>query len=138
MLKLSRLSALLLAALLVLTPIAESSISKLLDAVKPLSIDAMHIYTGEVKRINICTTASINKNVSGKGKGGYWLTAYHCVDDLELTYWIGEQKAPVVMRDVLNDLAILWTEKPAKVALKLANRQPQFGDKIMTAGYPFG
>mgnify|MGYP001592833021 CR=1 FL=1 len=136
----TRLAAVLLAALLVLAPVADASKFKVIDAVKPLSIEgySVNTQTGEVEHINICTTASINKNASEKGNGGYWLTAAHCVEEPEITYWIAGQKAPVVMRDVLNDLAILWTEKPAKVALKLANKWPEFGDKIYMAGHPFG
>lgn len=134
----TRLTAVLLAALLTLAPAADASKYKVIDAVKPLSIDGFNPYTGETGRINICTTSSINNKVDKKKGGNYWLTAAHCISDSKLVYWIGDQKASVAMRDVLNDLAILYTSKSWDTALKLANAWPEFGDRVMMAGHPFG
>src|SRR3990167_7965363 len=138
-----RLLAILVAAMLLVAPATPSAdIPKVLDSVRALAVPIEQIgYSttdGRVRIVvdggltNICTVSSINEQKH------YWLTAQHCVDDRTLTYFIDGDQGIVVMRDVLNDLAILHTESATAPELKLAPKGPTYADSIYVAGHPFG
>lgn len=136
-----RLLATALALVLLFIPTAQAKPS-LLESVRPLQIQVeevtitrnagMVVKTIEKLVANICTVSNINE------KQRYWLTAAHCVDDRDLVYWVAGERAIVVMRDVLNDLAILQTPTQTAKALDLAGKGPKVEDHVAVAGYPFG
>lgn len=86
---------------------------------------------------NICTTTSINER-------GYWLTAAHCVSDLEKRelstrpIFIDDHPADVIEVTYDGDMAILHTEDYSLPAVKLAKIPPTWLDKVVVAGHPFG
>lgn len=136
-----RLLATTLALVLFFLPPVQADPS-LLESVRPLQIQVEAVTVTRqqgsvvmlVERLaaNICTVSSINE------KQRYWLTAAHCVEDMELVYYVAGEKATVVMRDVLNDLAILQTPTQTAPALDLAKKGPEVEDRVTVAGYPFG
>jgi S1-C subfamily serine protease len=92
--------------------------------------------TGEEAIRNICTVTSINVH--------YWITAAHCVGDLEkqtlddhLRYVDG-YLADVVAVSYKWDLAVLITHDYALPAVKLSNVPPTWLDPIVVAGHPLG
>ena len=117
--------------------------SDLLRSTRPLQIqhammtisadsDGVRHVDVDVHKDTICTVSSINE------RKHYWITAHHCVEDRNLTYFIDNDVVTVEMRDVRNDLAILSTATAYAPALKLAKKGPTFGDKVTVAGYPLG
>ena len=95
------------------------------------SVKALSVMEGEVAH-NICTVNGINQSKH------YWLTAAHCVSDLNTKYYVAGAEAYVVMRDTPNDLAIIRTDALTVPALKLAKKGPLMGDFIAVFGFPFG
>lgn len=107
---------------------------------------------------NICTATSINT------ERHLWLTAAHCVTPEEPAkgakatgkhnhWWKlfqGEDaKAPakltilgeevtVVMRDVVNDVAVVSTNRVTAPAVPLASVEPQTKDPVEVVGFPLG
>lgn len=77
---------------------------------------------------NVCTTTAI-------GDGHRWLTAAHCVDE---PVAIKGEIASVILRDVINDVAFLQTQKVSAPPLRLATRAPEVEDPVKMIGYPFG
>lgn len=103
-----------------------------LDAIKPITIIDMQNPFGP--RINACTAAYINKQMH------YWLTAEHCIPTFNFPpHMIDEEYFTVVMRDEVNDIAILKTRKAsAKRVLPLSLQAPDYTEPVMIAGYPMG
>ena len=114
--------------LLLIPPAAATAtnFNKLHASVKSLAVVA------DGKLRNICTVSGINKSKH------YWLTAAHCIEAVEYTYYIDGDKAFPVMRDVPNDLAILRTNNITVPTLKLAEQGPRVGDFVAVMGFPFG
>lgn len=81
---------------------------------------------------NICTVTSINE------RAHYWLTAYHCVAEEGLTYYIMGDKVKPEMKDVVNDLAILSTSVVSAPAVPLASAAVSYGDYVSMIGHPAG
>lgn len=92
--------------------------------------------TGEQELRNICTTTSINK--------GYWISAGHCVGNLEKHVLDTHQRyidghiADVVAITYDSDLSILVTADYSLPAVKLATHAPSWLDPIVMAGHPLG
>ena len=78
----------------------------------------------------VCTTTSINEEMH------LWITAAHCVDAGPL--FIQQQPVSVVVVWNTADLALLFTPTFAAPALRLAEDDPEVGDKVFVVGYPFG
>jgi S1-C subfamily serine protease len=108
--------------------------------------------TGEEAIRNICTTTSINESRNRDNSGielamrvtGYWLTAAHCVADLEkrklddhLRYVDGHL-ADVVAVSYEGDMAVLVTHDYSLPAVKLSSVPPTWLDPIVVAGHPLG
>lgn len=97
-------------------------------SVRPLQ--AVNPESGELA--TICTTTSINT------KGGYWLTAAHCVENPEFPTFIEGDPVIVAALDHNADLAILLTKNVHVRSVRLANDQPHVGDVVNLIGYPEG
>ena len=76
-----------------------------------------------------CSSSSINETKH------YWLTAAHCV--WHGGYVNGEPIA-VIMRDVVDDLAVFSTRSSHAPALGLSYTAPRVGDETMVVGFPYG
>ncbi len=110
---------------------ASPDIPKVLQSVRAIQMVDVDEDTGEAHIHNICSTASIDETRR------YWLTAAHCVPLGEKEYVNGEE-VTVVMRDVINDVAVFSTQRVSAPALKLATRPVTYGDDIRIVGHPFG
>lgn len=124
-----RILAAALVALLILVPLPAFSLDpgKILKSVQPIQ----GVFgTGELR--NFCSSASINQQKH------YWLTAAHCVEEDGYLRYVGGDQIKVLMRDVVNDVAVFTTVRVFAPALKLAKEAPKTGDIAMIAGYPFG
>jgi hypothetical protein len=131
-------------SLLTFSTSTQAGRSAFLDSVRPmqallpvvLHTDEGEYQTGEMALRNICTTTSINAH--------YWLSAGHCVADLEkrkldehLRY-IDGHLADVVAISYDGDMSILITEDYAIPAVKFAKIPPTWMDPLIIAGHPFG
>lgn len=76
-----------------------------------------------------CTAVSINQ------ARRYWLTAAHCVSDLQMAYTVRDAPAVVVMRDVLQDLAVLVVPDLDVPGRPLSRTAPAAGQWVAVAGY---
>lgn len=130
-------------SLLTLPAISFTASPRLFESVKALAVPTATVKAiyedGKLKSMqiipdltNICTVSSINK------KQRLWLTAYHCVSDQTLKYFISGEQAVLVMGDAGNDLAILQTLTVVAPALKLSKKAPRVEDRVKMAGHPFG
>ena|SRR3990167_5946010 len=131
-------------SLFALPTVSLTASPKLFDSVKALAIPtatvkAIYDANGKLKQMqvvpdltNICTVSSINH------KQRLWLTAYHCVSDQSLKYFISGEQAILIMGDEANDLAILQTLTVVAPALKLSKKAPKVEDRVKMAGHPFG
>jgi S1-C subfamily serine protease len=79
---------------------------------------------------NICTATSINSDKN------YWLTASHCVNDVER--YISGNRATVVFNDPVADLAVLYTYGYSRPSLKMRLSRPAVEQSVMMVGYPVG
>lgn len=79
--------------------------------------------------VTFCTATAINQ------ARHYWLTAAHCVADPEMAYTVSEAPAHVIVRDVLNDLAILEVPDLDVPGRPLAARPPVVGQVSLLIGY---
>lgn len=80
---------------------------------------------------NVCGAVSINE------KDHLWLTAFHCIEDDAEHYILGDRLTPVV-KDTVNDIAIVKTPYVSAPAVKLADTAPAVGDVIYTIAFPLG
>jgi S1-C subfamily serine protease len=132
-----------LSALLLANPALPAK-PKFLDSVRPLQAllpvvmqtDEGDYRTGAEALRNICTTTSINAH--------YWLTAAHCVADLDkkaldahLRY-IDGHLADVAQVSFDGDMAVLITQDYELPAVKFASMPPTWLDPLLIAGHPFG
>jgi S1-C subfamily serine protease len=87
---------------------------------------------------NICTITSID------AKRHFWLTAAHCVGDLEkkaldlLPRYVDNRPASVVEVSYEKDLAILQTPDYSVPSVKLSSQPPDWMQRLIIAGHPFG
>lgn len=67
----------------------------------------------------------------------YLMTAAHCYD--KDTIWVDRVRATVVSLDTKKDLMVLEAKDldPSKPALKLAAKNPERGEEVMSAGYGY-
>lgn len=121
----------LIVLLLILTfpSLPSAGMPKVLYSVRPMTI----MGEDQLSFVNACTVSSINE------KQRYWLTAEHCVieTDTRIRYIKGDH-ITVVMRDPINDIAILHTNRISAPILKLATKRPSFNDTVFVLGYPLG
>lgn len=95
---------------------------------RPVSESVWPLSTGEK---NFCTASSINE------ARHLWLTAAHCVDNDGPMLVMGDP-IRVIVRDVVNDIAIVSTPRASAPALRLAKQAPQVQEELRMIGYPFG
>lgn len=126
-----RLLLLVLLALLAWFPVSSLAGYTHFDSVRPLTMVRMNQQTHTTELANICTVSGIN------AKKRYWLTAAHCIDGDEPKYIVGE-RIRVIMRDVINDIAIVQTPLASVPALRLSQHTPEVEDIAKVIGHPFG
>src|SRR3990167_10703437 len=95
-------------SLLAFPAISLTASPKLFESIRALAVptatvNAVYGEDGKLKQLhivpdltNICTVSSINKQTH------LWLTAYHCVSDQTLKYFISGEQANLVMGDEPN------------------------------------
>lgn len=77
--------------------------------------------------VNLCTSFSIHENK------GLWATAAHCVHDGDM---VEGTKVRWVAVDTKKDLAVYQAN--SRVALHIAIKEPEIGDRVSLTGYPYG
>lgn len=132
----------LLAILLLLPTLgntAANHVKLLNDTVRPFQWNSTDEQTGEVSLDTHCSVFSVNPKNHG------WMTAAHCVVDLETgvphaaEYFIAGHAAHIVEVDIEHDLALVQTpDWTFPLGLKLAFRGPVQGDTIEALGYAWG
>ena len=135
-----RLVVTFLVALLLIFPAYPLASSEFItESIRALAIPIVQVVRTEQGRArlrgaftNICTVGSINESKH------YWLTAAHCIANVDLKYYVMGEEVKVVMRDVKNDLAILQTVQAKVPALKLAPQGLKAEDDVKMYGHPFG
>lgn len=68
----------------------------------------------------------------------YVLSAAHCYDENGM--WVDRVKAEVISLDFKKDLMVLEVKNldPEKIALKLADKNPEIRQDVMSVGYGYG
>lgn len=131
-----------LASLLLLPSLGNTTANhvKLLnDTVRPFQWNSTDEMTGAVSLDTHCSVFSVNPKNHG------WMTAAHCVVDLETgtphaaEYFIAGHAARIVEVDMEHDLALVQTpDWTFPLGLKLALKAPVQGDTVEALGYAWG
>lgn len=67
----------------------------------------------------------------------YVMTAAHCIGE---SVWLDRVEGKLVSKDTMKDLAVYYVKEldPARPALKLADKDAEMGQEVLSAGYGMG
>lgn len=120
------LLAVFLATVIAVQPVSTAAPAAL-KSVRPLAMVSEEM----LDLRNICTVSSINQTLR------YWLTAAHCVEGDDALYIDGDLVREVYVNEDL-DIAVVQTSKVSAPALRLASIRPDYLDRVILIGHPFG
>lgn len=119
-----RIAASLLLALFLVVPAQAKDWTSIIDRVLK---SIVFIETDD----SICTGFVIDEQRK------YVMTAAHCIGE---GAWLDRVEGKLVSKDTMKDLAVYHVKEldPARPALKLAAKDPEMGQEVLSAGYGMG